>query len=478
MSPDILFLDALSQQPRINRAYTHLTLCFELANDKHAATAKIIAGACTTLAAFVPWSAGEVVYKGESFHIRCNEKAVRLVTERIDTVTFEDLKMARFPMSMIHESYFAPCNTIATTDATRSILPVLMIQANFVEGGLLLTFAGQHGAMDVVGLGHLMYLFSKACQNNALTVAELKSANTIRSSISPKSEARPYLHNPDDRLHAQDTLTGSSLHPSRSTDQSAAGPEVESEGLKPSNNEDGADAGLPIKSDDRVQTSTSEKLVWAYFVLSKSNLDALKIEANENLKSGAFVSTDDVLTAFIWLRLTRVRMQVSSSPISSTTLSRAVDMRQYLSLPQEYPGLMVQDTSHTHATHVLLNQSVSDVALQLRSVLTRSSLIQKFDEQIARIVTSSSKMKSREIPTAEVRVSSWSKVQCYELDLGFGKPICVRRPAFSNGARDGLAYFLPKELNGDITVALCLKDVTLDALKADPNFGKYAAYVG
>jgi hypothetical protein len=82
------------------------------------------------------------------------------------------------------------------------------------------------------------------------------------------------------------------------------------------------------------------------------------------------------------------------------------------------------------------------------------------------------------VPELDVRLSSWAKEKCCDLDFGFGKPTAVRRPRFAQGAREGLVYFLPKTLDGEIAVGVCLRDDDLERLKDDVEFSKFGTYVG
>lgn len=70
-------------------------------------------------------------------------------------------------------------------------------------------------------------------------------------------------------------------------------------------------------------------------------------------------------------------------------------------------------------------------------------------------------------------MSSWAKEKCYSLNFGglLGKSIAVRRPGFE--AWEGLGYFIPKSLDGEIVVALCLRGEDMENLKADSEFGKF-----
>jgi hypothetical protein len=75
-------------------------------------------------------------------------------------------------------------------------------------------------------------------------------------------------------------------------------------------------------------------------------------------------------------------------------------------------------------------------------------------------------------------MSSWAKESCSSFDFGgpFGVAEAVRRPEFK--AWEGLAYMMPKALNGDIIVALCLRDADLDRLRSDESCVCFGQYVG
>ena len=75
-------------------------------------------------------------------------------------------------------------------------------------------------------------------------------------------------------------------------------------------------------------------------------------------------------------------------------------------------------------------------------------------------------------------LSSWAKLDCYELDfnLGLGKPDSVRRPQFV--PVESLIYLMPKRLDGEIAVGICLRNEDMERLRADEEFAKYGRYIG
>lgn len=80
----------------------------------------------------------------------------------------------------------------------------------------------------------------------------------------------------------------------------------------------------------------------------------------------------------------------------------------------------------------------------------------------------------------EVRLSSWAKEACYQKHFGVhrGRPVAIRRPRFLEGAREGLVYFLPRTMAGDIVVGVCLQKADLEALRMLPSFRDHAQYIG
>jgi len=69
---------------------------------------------------------------------------------------------------------------------------------------------------------------------------------------------------------------------------------------------------------------------------------------------------------------------------------------------------------------------------------------------------------------------------CYDFDFGFGigKPEAARRPRLTEGAREGLVFFLPKTLDGEIAVGVCLRDEDMKRLRGDEEFANFGTYVG
>lgn len=445
---DNFHLDILGQQPRINRLYTQLTFCFLLPDDSSNLQLELINTLTTgleRLSANFPWIAGQVVKEHGSFKIKPFKKTPRLVVKDFrhdgSVPNWDNLRQANFPFGMLDEFTIAPCKTLA--DESASELPVFLIQANFISGGLLLTFNGQHGTMDMTGQGQIIHLLAKACRNKPFTPSELSVGNMDRQNIIPL------------------------------LDDCAPGPELDHQISKDTPEGGNQPANLQ---------SQPPNCTWAYFIFPTTSLAALKSFAMKAVPPDSFVSTDDVLSAFTWQSITRARLPRLRTPSTLTsTLSRNIDVRRHLSIPSTYPGLISNATIHTSAIDALLREPLGKLAAQLRSALDPESLAYK-TRALATLITRGNAERvsfaGTSNPELDVRLSSWAKENCYHLDFGFGKPEAVRRPRFTEGARQGLVYFLPRTLDGEIAVGICLSDEDLERLRGDEEFARFGTYVG
>lgn len=443
-------LDILGQQPRINRLYTQLTFCFSLSDNSSHSQSEIVetlSEGLERVSENFPWVAGKVVNENGRFKIKPFGRALHLVIKTFgqdsSVPNWDTIRRANFPYSMLDESIIAPYRTLAVSDRSDSELPVFAIQANFIPDGLLLTFNGQHGSMDMTGQGQIIYLLAKACRNEPFTSPELSVGNMGRKVIIPL------------------------------LDDCTPSPELGHSTLKDSL--DGGDKPTQPQSQP-------PKCTWAYFLFPATSLAALKSLAMNAVTPGSFVSTDDVLSAFTWQSITRARLPRLGTPSAlSSTLSRNVDVRRYLSIPSTYPGLVSNATTHTSVIDTLIKEPLGRIASQLRSALDPESLSHKtraLATLISRGHTDKASFAGTSVPELDVRLSSWAKENCYDLDFGFGKPEAVRRPRFVNGSRQGLVYFLPRTLDGEIAVGVCLSEEDMERLKGDEEFARFGTYIG
>ena len=438
-------LDVYAQQPGINRLYTQLTFCFAVSDDSLDSLVRTLKEGIARLSANFPWVAGKVVNDNGRFKIAPLEKSAHFVVRDLrcdpSVPDWDTIRRANFPFSMLDESVVAPYKTLAVTDVSALELPVFIVQANFIAGGLLLTFNAQHGSMDMAGQSQIISLLAKACRGEVFSQSELSIGNMNRRNIIPLLDN--YV--PGSELKEQNVMD----HPNGNIE--------------------------PIQ----VQSPPGE-YTWVYFAFSGPSLAALKAHASKTIAPETFVSTDDALSAFVWQSLSRARLaRYHTQRSAQTTLSRNVDARRSLSLPPTYPGLIVSSTAHSCALDAVATAPLGALAAQLRAALDPAALAHRTRALATRVrQRGDARVGAGSAPDRDVRLSSWAKERCCEVDFGFGRPEAVRRPRFTDGAREGLVYLLPKARDGEIVVGVCLRGDDLERLREDAEFARFAAFVG
>lgn len=476
-------LDSLAQQERINTLYTPITLCFPLrdeAESKRSEVIDTISNGISRLGTYFPWTAGRVTYGEDGvFRITPSPRRpdrrlqVRDLRDDPTAPTWDDLREKQFPFALLDEDVIAPCKTVVAPGAER---PVLLVQANFVRGGLLLTVSAQHGSMDVTGQAQVIRLLARAMRGEALSRDEIDAGNARRTGhitpLLPPEEYRPQ--------------TGRSEKP---------------------DGDHGGD-GAKQSKDPRTEASTpSPSLQWAYLAFPHGeSLTALKALAARDLPPDFWVSCDDALTAFLWQAITRAREpRLLATTTTTTTLIRNVDARAHFDLPPSYPGLVVTTTTHTSPVAALADgsRSLGSVAEELRRALLDGAAVRATAvaaaTSVARWGGGSSgggggdgdgdgggsrrpraKMTTLMSAGGEVKVSSWAKERLYDVDFGpwLGRAEAVRRPRFREGAREGLVYLLPRAPDGEVVVGVCLVEEDMARLRASPELRRRARWIG
>ncbi|KAJ8487395.1 hypothetical protein ONZ45_g14348 [Pleurotus djamor] len=458
MTNDVL--DVFGQQPALN-IYTQITLCYPLPDTDPTAPSHIVdtlKKGLEKLGSSFPWVASQVVNEGATqensgvFKFKPLEGAPRLtiIDYRDDPAvpSMEDLRKAGFPAHMLDENIVAPMNTLPLNPEDLKERPVLLVQANFIKGGVLLTVNGHHGALDMTSQTDLMSLLGKACRDEEFTSEDLALGNV------PRADAIPLLDdfNVNDPAFAHQVVKPVTVPP----------------------------------TDPTLASTPPPKSLWCYFLFSGSSLKNLKASALKStaLPEGGYFSTDDVLTALIWQAVARTRL-ARLDPEIKVRLGRAVDARRYLDLPPRYPGVAQNMAYSAYASARALSQEpLGNVAYQLRLAIDPKTSNMPYACRAFATLLHRAQHKSTIGVTAnfdystDVQLSSWSQVPCYDLDfgLGLGKPEAVRRPQFF--PVENLFYLMPKKGDGEVAVLLGLREDDLETLKRDEEFMKYATFIG
>ncbi|KAL4925143.1 uncharacterized protein BDV17DRAFT_294697 [Aspergillus undulatus] len=394
--------------------YTQLCLAYPVADPaSHTTIISTLQKGLERLSKSFPWTAGQVINERASgdntgvFKIKSFQRSATLVVNDLSNdssiPTMDVLKKANFPMSLLDESIIAPRRTLpGSPDEAGLPSPVLMLQATFIARGLLLTIISQHATMDIIGQGQLMGLLSKACHDEPFTEEEIRAGNLDRRNLIPLLE------------------------------DYQPGPEI---------------SHLIIKTPPTT-------------IGSLASLKSLATATKP--PSVPFISTDDALCALTWQAVTRARLP-RLTPNTKPTFGRALDARPYMdTIPDTYAGLIFS--------------CVSTSPLGITSANLRTTLhpeVSNTQHIVRATATVLSRSADRDLigPTAsidtstDITTSSWAKINAYSLDfnLGLGAPLAVRRPRFT--PVEGLIYFLPKALDGEMGVAMCLRDEDLEQLK-------------
>lgn len=450
-------LDLLGQQPLL-RIYTQICSIYPITDPSaHTSIIDTLTKGLERLTASFPWVAGQVVNEGASgentgiFKIKPLERIPRLTVKDLrndaSAPTFAQLQREEFPMRLLDEDVIAPCRTLPGGPGWSATAPepVLLIQANFIAGGLIITFNGQHSTMDLTGQGEVIRLFSKACRGEEFTEEEVRNGNHPRADVVP--------------------LYGDDFTP---------GPELENLIVKP--------PSLDVETDAKSQAPPAPPTSWAYFSFSPESLVALKTTATSSLPdSSQFVSTDDSISALIWQSIARARTPRLGS--SDTSLfGRAVDARLLVGAPATYPGLLQNMAFSRLTLGELSGQPLGAVASKLRAALAKDRLL----HQTRSLATYLDRTPNKALysfsatvnPSSDWMLSSWSKVNAWEWDfgLGLGNPVAVRRPLFT--PFECLGYLMPKRPDGEVSAAISLRDEDMERLKGDVEFTRYAKYIG
>jgi len=191
-------LSIFEQSPRLRNVYTQLCFCYPIADGASlTAIVETLTSGLERLTASFPWLAGQVVNEGASkgntgiFKISPFDRLPHLVVKNLmnndSALTMDALREANFPFSMLEEKVICPRMTLAggLGETLLDPAPVLLLQANFITGGLLLTIVASHSTMDIVGQFQMIYLLSKACRNEPFTGEEVINGNLDRRNLIP-----------------------------------------------------------------------------------------------------------------------------------------------------------------------------------------------------------------------------------------------------------------------------------------------------
>lgn len=354
--------------------------------------------------------------------------------------SYDEIFDAHAPFSKLDGDILCPMRGFGHQYDDSIATPVLIIQANFIRGGLLLCFASMHNALDMNGQGVLVQQFAAICRGEDLDPRLVADGNQDADTVVP------LLKNGEVRLAHEDLLKPSSLNQS-------GGPPTLPPGTAP----------------------------WNYWHFPREKLVELK-----RLASGGstWVSTNDAITAFYMQRLTAVRLAADRVDRDETVRCiRAANGRAKLNPPvsEGFLGHLVgvAETEWNAATAdaAPLSQMASEVRQSLQRiddhyVRSLATLIQSTDDKTT-IFYGAKKQLGKDI-----MISSWAQLEFSTCDFGpvLGTPDFVRRAKLDQVP--DLAYIMPRDSQGDMALGSSLLVEDFKGLANDPVWKRYATLIG
>jgi len=404
----------------------------------------------------IPWVAGKVVKREPPdshlnddypYKIVPSTQTPKLIfhdhRSSLDVPSMDELTEKKFPIRLLDESVLSPVNVLPGRIGDGRDA-VLIVQLNRLRGGLAINIVGNHQVLDGTGQEQLIYLLDKACRGEAFDEEEIATANLDKVAIIQPfdSDWQPPL----------DTMY---INPPSATPT-------------PLTEENGNQAMPAIE--------------WVNWALPKKALTELKKAATGHLSCG-FVSTDDVLTAFIWQTLARVRLRRLGSSVEST-IGRAVNPRRHVGIPAAYPGHISNNAFSKLTLRDLSVNSLGQVSSILRMAVDPSTSglrdsTREFATLLHRATDKSTvSMSARLNLDSDLMLSSWASMRCYQFTFGLdlGNPSAFRRPKQAHVP--SLVFLLPRNRDGEIVVKMGIRKDDLYVLQKDKIWIEFAEYIG
>ncbi len=346
-------------------------------------------------------------------------------------ISYADIMQEGYPIKDFDADRLTPVDAVAYDSSPA----VMIVQANFVAGGLLLAICVHHAAMDASGISAVLQIWanhSRTMAHNTLSQTTISSDALDRQALMPLDNRQA---EPGD--YPQYKFLNSYPNPTVSPP-----PETQ----------------LPFP----LMTSK-------IFHFTLDQLIELKAEASQMVPVGHWVSTHDVLCAVLWKSIAEARTkQQDRDDMATSTLSFQVDGRRRINppLPTDYVGNANIYTSVTRPLTSLPRADMGAIALEVRHAIQRltNDRIRDIVEllgsaQVATDVHAGGKHFLGE----DLAITSWAALPLNGLDWGptVGTVERVRVPY---GTFDGLCIVLPRLEDGSLEVVVGLVSLHMERL--------------
>lgn len=446
LADEDLAQDSVSQFPLLN-GYTHAIYGFQFKDDfTRDAAINALRTALSTLTEKVPWFGYQMsqipggppgVFEPTPWSSDYPTNEILRIKDCGDLLApISQIIRAYAPISMLDGATLTPWPSIPVPHGIQGPVPVMALQANFVRGGMLLNFSLHHMAVDATGILQVGRLLSLALSGKECPQAELEQANRDRRQVVP--------------LIAQGEPLKDQAHLRRPV------------GWTPN----------PVVSPPK----------WCYFKVTFANLRALR---QQGTAEGGMVSDNDILCAFVWQRLSVLRVARGVPPQTIVKFTRAVDGRTALGVPSSYMGHMIHHSIARLSLEEVANLSLPKVAQALRRELNAVNNAWTFRSYATFVAREPDKSRlafgglrdvNLDLGATSAQGGAMDETRGEEDSFGrFGVCRFIRRPHVA--PIPGTITITPAE-GGALPVVVCLPEIDLEALKKDGEWKRYMKYVG
>lgn len=377
---------------------------------------------------------------------------VRYFTHEELPYTYDDLDRMALPPSIIRPDLVSALTEGADNDRA----PAFRIQANVIQGGIIISIYLHHCISDGTGLGQLItgqimhdeLTFDPQFKNKAYSIQDLSAR--LAEYIQNKSNLR------------QNLSSSSSTH---------------------LNSRKILYKQVPLKNS--IIPGPSGRGRGCVVTIANSKLEILKSKlCSRSLNK--FMSMNDVLQTLLWHFMTKARTPSlkTGSPTTSKLLI-PINIRNKLKpkLSENYFGAAIDFVSVESSLKHLNKfdyESLSKTAMKVRKAI--ESVDDVYIRQVISLARSSDPtMDVRDLLAsnmnrstgADMYITSWQKLKAYDatLDLGIGQPDWVRKP----WSRDpGSCIVLPRDVRKPwVEVVVQMTESDMARLLADSEFRHY-----
>ncbi|QPH15634.1 hypothetical protein C2857_000099 [Epichloe festucae Fl1] len=372
-------------------------------------------------------------------------------------VTYEQLESNNFPLTHLPKDLFFTQHAKPDDDSPDGI-PVLLVQANIIDGGLLVGVAWHHSVCDARGMNTLVNAWAKAT-NASCTYGSIDEVDVAAEE--DESEAR---------LKLSYGTTGATIRDFTDYVDDAS---IRSPGPN----------SLHLLDRTYHTPANSEISMW-YF--AQESLQSLVSSVNGSSKSNEQQFTQvEALSALLWKHVSLARQIDVSFPGGSSLFTTRIDFRRRLSppLPHEYIGNVNQPIPRSRVSIDDLCAPSSGQTLAGLAQRVRLAVAELDDKSVRKLIgyvdtlpsVTDLALEFDTCPGPDLAITDLSGLDVMQKDWGqlLGKVAHIRGFVRYRG----FLAFLPADTKGGITALLQCETTALERLKSDQMFCQYAEYL-